>query len=187
MVLSAADWSDEVYQQLLIERLVSQAPMGFIGLLLMLISSRLDQPRSERTPIRIVVCVLAALLALAMIAVIPLGISGNQSLSVEADQSLNQKRGQLEMARQQSANPDNVKILGEQLAQAGQLPADATDEDKSKAAQEFIDKQLSQMDQQIQQAERQRNLAVNQRRFGGTLSAVVLAVALALLAITAVL
>ena len=186
VVLSAADWSDEVYQQLLIERLVSQAPMGFIGLLLMLISSRLDQPRSERTPIRIVVCVLAALLALAMIAVIPLGISGNQSLSVEADQSLNQKRGQLEMARQQSANPDNVKILGEQLAQAGQLPADATDEDKSKAAQEFIDKQLSQMDQQIQQAERQRNLAVNQRRFGGTLSAMVLAVALALLALAAV-
>jgi len=186
VVLSAADWSDEIYQQLLIERLVNQVPMGFIGLLLMLISSRLDQPGSARPPIRIVVCILASLLALAMVAVIPFGISGNQSLAGEADQSLNQKRGQLEMARQQSANPDNVKILGEQLAQAGQLPADATDEDKAKAAQEFIDKQLSQMDQQIQQAERQRNLAVNQRRFGGTLSAMVLAVALALLALAAV-
>ena len=43
------------------------------------------------------------------------------------------------------------------------------------------------MDQQIQQMERQRNLAVNQRRFGGTLSAVVLAVAFVLLALTAVL
>ena len=117
---------------------------------------------------------------------IPFGISGNQELAGEADQSLNQKRGQLEMARQQSANPDNVKLLGEQLAQAGQLPHDATDEDKAKAAQEFIDKQLSQMDQQIQQAERQRNLAVNQRRFGGTLSAMVLSVALVLLALAAV-
>ena len=48
----------------------------------------------------------------------------------EADQTLDQRRSQLEMARQQSANPDNVKLLGEQLAQAGQLPADATEEEK---------------------------------------------------------
>ena len=132
------------------------------------------------------VCALSAVLALMMLSVIFMGLSGSQELVGEADQTLDQRRSQLEMARQQSANPDNVKILGEQLAQAGQLPADATDEDKSKAAQEFIDKQLSQMDQQIQQAERQRNLAVNQRRFGGTLSAMVLAVALALLALAAV-
>ena len=46
VVLSAADWSDSIYQQLLIERLVSQTPMGFVGLLLMLISSRLDHPRT---------------------------------------------------------------------------------------------------------------------------------------------
>jgi glutathione S-transferase len=90
------------------------------------------------------------------------------------------------MARQQSANPENVKMLGNQLTQAGQLPADASDEDKVKAAQAFIDKQLAQMEQQIKQGERQRNLAVNQRRFGGTLSAVILAVAFVLLALAAV-
>ena len=90
------------------------------------------------------------------------------------------------MARQQSANPDNVKMLGNQLTQAGQLPADASYEDKVKAAQAFIDKQLAQMEQQIKQGERQRNLAVNQRRFGGTLSAVILAVAFVLLALAAV-
>lgn len=187
VVLSAADWSDSIYQQLLIERLVSQTPMGFVGLLLMLISSRLDHPRTARTPIRWVVCVVSAVLALVMISVILLGLGGNQELVREADQTLDQRRGQLEMARQQSANPDNVKVLGEQLAQAGQLPADATEEEKTEAAQEFIDKQLSQMSDQIKQAERQRNLAVNQRLFGGTISAVVLAVALVLLALVAVL
>ena len=91
------------------------------------------------------------------------------------------------MARQQSANPETVKVLGEQLAQAGQLPADASEEDKLQAAQTFIEKQLSQMNEQIQQAERQRDLTINQRFFGGTISAVVLAVALVLLALGAVL
>ena len=187
VVLSAADWSDGIYTQLLIERLVSQTPMGFIGLLLMLISSRLDHPQMPRTVIRWVVCVVSAVLALLMIFVIPKGLSGNQELVGEADQTLDQRRSQLEMARQQSANPDNVKVLGEQLAQAGQLPSDATEVEKTEAAQAFIDKQLMQMSDQIKQAERQRNLAVNQRFFGGTISAVVLAVAFVLLALVAVL
>ncbi|WP_038001768.1 MULTISPECIES: HpsJ family protein [unclassified Synechococcus] len=187
VVLSGADWAEASFQQLLIERLVSQAPMGFVGLLLMLIGSRLDHPVADRQPIRWVVCVLSALLAIAMIAVVPMAISGNQSLAGQADQTLQQRRSQLEMARQQGKNPDNVKMLGEQLAQAGQLPADATDDDKAKAAQEFIDGQLQQMNDQLQQAERQRNLAMNQRRFGGTVSAVVLAIAFVLLAFAAVL
>ena len=153
----------------------------------MLMGSRLDHPQQIRTPIRWVVCVISAVLAVVMIAVIPLGITGNQALIGEADQSLEQRRSQLEMARQQSANPETAKIMGEQLAQAGQLPADASEEDKIQAAQKFIDKQLSQMSEQIQQAERQRDLTVNQRFFGGTISAVVLAVALVLLALGAVL
>ena len=187
VVLSAADWSDGVFQQLLIERLVNQTPMGFIGLLLMLMASRLDHPQQVRTPIRWVVCILSSVLAVVMISVIPLGITGNQALMGEADQTLEQRRSQLEMARQQSANPETVKVLGEQLAQAGQLPADASEEDKVQAAQTFIEKQLSQMTEQIQQAERQRDLTINQRFFGGTISAVVLAVALVLLALGAVL
>jgi hypothetical protein len=186
VLLSAADWADGVFKQLLIERLVSQAPMGFIGLLLMLLGSRLDHPEKARPPIRWVVCVISALLAVVMIVVIPVSISGNQNLSGETDQTLEQQRGQLDMARQQSANPENVKMLGNQLSQAGQLPADASDEDKIQAAQTFIDKQLEQMQQQIQQGERQRNLAVNQRRYGGTLSAVILAIAFVLLALAAV-
>ena len=186
VVLSAADWSDALYQQLLIERLVTQTPMGFVGLLLMLISSRLDHPQTARTPVSWVVCILSTVLAVVMIALFVLGLSGNESLLEQADQSLDQRRGQLEMARQQSANPETLKVRGEQLAQAGELPADATDEAKAKAAQEFVDKQLSQMNDQIQQAERQRNLAVNQRLFGGTISAAVLAVALVLLALSAV-
>lgn len=152
----------------------------------MLLGSRLDHPESARPPIRWVVSALSAVLAIAMIVVVPVSITGNQNLSGETEQTLDQQRGQLEMAREQSANPDNVKMLGNQLAQAGQLPADASEEDKTKAAQAFIDKQLKQMEQQIQQGERQRNLAVNQRRYGGTLSAVILAIALLLLALAAV-
>ena len=187
VIVSAADWSDSTFQQVLIERLVNQAPMGLVGLLLMLVGSRLDHPTAARTPIRWVVCGVSSLLAIAMIAVVPMAITGNQSLADQADQTLESKRSQLEMARQQSKDPEGVKMLGEQLAQAGQLPADASDEDKTKAAQKFIDGQLAQMDEQIQQAERQRNLAVNQRRYGGTLSAVVMAVAFVLLALASVL
>jgi len=187
VIVSAADWSDSTFQQVLIERLVNQAPMGLVGLLLMLVGSRLDHPTAARTPIRWVVCGVSSLLAIAMIAVVPMAITGNQSLADQADQTLDSKRSQLEMARQQSKDPEGVKMLGEQLAQAGQLPADATDADKAKAAQQFIDGQLAQMDEQIQQAERQRNLAVNQRRYGGTISAVVMAVAFVLLALASVL
>ena len=42
-------------------------------------------------------------------------------------------------------------MLGNQLSQAGQLPADASEDDKVKAAQAFIEKQLAQMEQQIKQ------------------------------------
>lgn len=187
VLLKGSDWSDEVFQQLVIERLVNQAPMAFVGLLLMLIGSRLDHPVQARTFIRWLVCGLAAFFAIVMIAVTPLAISGNQNLSGQADESLQQKKDQLEMARQQGKNPEAIKMLGEQLAQAGQLPAGASDEDKQKAAQEFVDRQLAQMDEQIQRVEKQRNLAASQRFFGQTLTAAVLAVAFVLLAFTAVL
>ena len=187
VILGAAEWNEPAFQQVLIERLVNQSPMALVGLLLMLIGSRLDHPGVARTPIRWAVCGISAVLAIVMIAIVPMAITGNQTLAGQADESLQQKRGQLEMARQQSKNPEGVKMLGEQLAQAGQLPADATADDKVKAAQKFIDGQLAQMDEQIQQAQRQRNLAVNQRRFAGTFSAVVLAVAFALLALASVL
>ena len=187
VLLSAADWADGVFKQLLIERLVNQAPMGLIGLLFMLLGSRLDQPETARPPIRWVVCLISALLAILMIVVVPVSISGNQNLSGESDQALEQQKGQLEMMRDRAAavTPEDLKMLGNQLAQSGELPADASDEDKSKAAQAYIGNQVEQFEQQFQQRQLQKNLVVNQR-FGGTLSAVILAVAFLLLALAAV-
>lgn len=187
VIVGAADWSEPAFQQVLIERLVNQAPMGLVGLLLMLIGSRLDHPGAARTPIRWVVCVLSFLFTVAMIAVVPMAITGNQILAGQADQSLQQKKDQLEMASKQYETPEALKMLGESIASAGQLPAGASDDDKVKAAKQFVDGQLAQMKEQIQQAERQRNLVVNQRRYGGTFSAVVLAIAFALLALASVL
>ncbi|GCE64822.1 hypothetical protein OMCYN_00744 [cyanobiont of Ornithocercus magnificus] len=186
-VLVGLDWTQYAYQQLLIERMVSQSPMAFVGLMLMLIGSRLEHPRATRSVINWTVCALSSFLAVGMISVIPLGISGNRVLSVEANQALQRRRAQLENARQQGKNPESLQMLGEQLAQAGQLPSDVTTEDKIKAAQDFISGQLGQMDKQIKRAERQRDLAVNQRRFGGTMSVTVLAVGFLLLALAAVL
>ena len=186
----AQDWIVILrFQQVLIERLVNQSPMGSGG------SAAdadrlpcLDHPGAARTPIRWVVCVLSFLFTVAMIAVVPMAITGNQTLAGQADQTLDQKKGQLEMARQQSKEPEALKMLGENLGAAGQLAAcRRLDEDKVKAAKQFVEGQMAQMDEQIQQAERQRNLAVNQRRFGGTFSAVVLAIAFALLALASVL
>ncbi len=87
--------------------------------------------------------------------------------------------------RAAAVTPEDLKMLGNQLAQSGELPANASEEDKSKAAQAYIGNQVEQFEQQFQQRQLQRNLVVNQR-FGGTLSAVILAVAFVLLALAAV-
>ncbi|QEY33483.1 hypothetical protein EVJ50_10445 [Synechococcus sp. RSCCF101] len=186
VLLPAADWGDEAFQQLLLERMVSQAPMALVGLILMLTASRLDAPQSGRTPFRWLICALSALLALSMLAVVPLVVSGNQSLAEQADQTISEQRNRLEAARQQSGNPEAIQMLGQQLAQAGQLPAGAGEEEQVAAARAFVDRQLEQMETQLEQAERARSLAVNQRRFGGTGTAIVLAIAFVLLALTAV-
>jgi hypothetical protein len=62
-VLSLGSWGEEPFRQLVVERFVSQAPMALVGLLLMLVGSRLDDPETPRTPIRWTVCVLSGLLA----------------------------------------------------------------------------------------------------------------------------
>ena len=69
----------------------------------------------------------------------------------------------------------------------GQLAADATEDDKRRAALVMIDEQIDQMQTQLQRFEDQRNRESRQRLIGGTASAVVLAVAFALLALAAVL
>lgn len=83
-------------------------------------------------------------------------------------------------------DPEQVASLGEQLAQAGQLAADATKEDKQRAAETMIDEQISQMDTQLKRVESQQSREFRQRLIGGTATAVVLAVAFVLLALTAV-
>ena len=49
-VLAVNGWGEESFQQLAASTLVSQSPMAFAGLLLMLIGARLEDPRAQRTP-----------------------------------------------------------------------------------------------------------------------------------------
>jgi hypothetical protein len=91
------------------------------------------------------------------------------------------------MAKAQLENPQVIDQVVAQGQQAGQIPAEATDEQKRQAAKAFMDRQLQQADTQLQQAERRRDLAANQRRIGGTGTAIVLLVAFTLLALVAVL
>ena len=75
----------------------------------------------------------------------------------------------------------------EQGVQTGQIPETASEDEKKKAARAFMQSQLQQAENQIKQAETRRDLALNQRRIGGTGTAVVLVIAFALLALAAVL
>lgn len=183
-VVSAWSWEEEAFRQMVIERLITQSPMALVGLLLALFGSRLDQS-DARTPLRWLVAVLAALLAIALAVSVPVAISGDGVLTAKTEQTLTSQRSQLEMARQQSQNPQVLEQLVRQAEQSGQVPPQATDEQKQEAARGFIDRQLQQMEQQVEEAERTQAMAVNQRRYAGTGSAVVLAVAFTLLALAA--
>ena len=187
VLLGSWNWSEEGYRQLLMDRLVTQSPMALVGLLLMLFGSRLDHPAAGRTPLRWLVAVLGILLALAMLVAVPVSISGDRALSDQADQQLAARKGQLAMARAQMQNPQVIEQLIAQGEQAGQIPADATADQKQQAAKAFMERQLQQADAQLQQQQRARDLTVNQRRFGGTGTAVVLAIGFVLVALVALL
>lgn len=187
VLLGSWNWSEEGYRQLLMDRLVTQSPMALVGLLLMLFGSRLDHPAAGRSPLRWLVAVLAILLALANLVAIPVSISGDRALSDQADQQLAARKGQLAMARAQMQNPQVIEQLIAQAEQAGQIPADASPEQKQQAAKAFMERQLQQADDQLQQQQRARDLTVNQRRFGGTGTAVVLAIGFVLVALVALL
>ena len=187
VLLGSWNWAEEGYRQLLMDRLVNQSPMALVGLLLMLFGSRLDHPAAGRTPLRWLVAVVSILLALALVVAVPVSISGDRSLSDQADQQLAARKGQLEMARAQMDNPQVIDQLIAQAAQAGQIPADATPEQQQAAAKSFMQRQLQQAEDQLQQQQRARDLTVNQRRYGGTGTAVVLAIGFVLLALVALL
>ena len=185
-VLTGIDWSDETRRPQVIGPLVAIAPMGFMGLLIALIGSRLDVPEQRATPLRWIVCVLSAVLAIGMLAAVPLSLSSDGS-DGPAAQRIDQGRKALEEARTIREDDKQVAAIGEQLAEAGQLAADATAEDKKRAAEQMIDLQIAQMDEQLKSLETQQSRADNQRLIGGTGSAVVLAIAFVLLALCAVL
>jgi len=185
-VVVAIDWADTSRPPQLTGPLVALAPLGFLGLLVTLIASRLDHPQQRHTPLRWIVCGCSALLAAGMIAAIPMSLSSEAGDATQL-QNLDQGRQALKEARQFREDEQQVEALGEQLAQAGQLAADATDDDKRRAAEVMVDEQIDQMESQLQRFEAQRSRESRQRLIGGTASAGVLAIAFVLLALTAVL
>ena len=184
-VLVGSDWSAEATSPQITGPLVALAPLGFIGLLTCLIGSRLENPQQQVTPLRAVVCVLSALLAIGMLVAVPMSLSSGAGDLSQA-QNIEQGRAAMKEARAFLDNPEQVASLGEQLAQAGQLAADASKDDKQRAAETMIDEQISQMATQLKRVESQKNRESRQRLIGGTATAVVLAIAFVLLALTAV-
>ena len=184
-VLVGSDWSAEATSPQITGPLVALAPLGFIGLLTCLIGSRLENPQQQVTPLRAVVCVLSALLAIGMLVAVLMSLSSGAGDLSQA-QNIEQGRAAMKEARAFRDNPEQVASLGEQLAQAGQLAADASKDDKQRAAETMIDEQISQMATQLKRVESQKNRESRQRLIGGTATAVVLAIAFVLLALTAV-
>ena len=184
-VLVGSDWSEEATSPQITGPLVALAPLGFIGLLTCLIGSRLENPQQQVTPLRAVVCVLSALLAIGMLVAVPMSLSSGAGDLSQA-QNIEQGRAAMKEARAFRDNPEQVASLGEQLAQAGQLAADASKDDKQRAAETMIDEQISQMATQLKRMESQKNRESRQRLIGGTATAVVLAITFVLLALTAV-
>ena len=186
-LLAVNGWDDESFKQLLVERLVNQSPMALVGLLLVLFGSRLDSPQERFTPLRWVVCVISGLLAISMLVAIPVSISGDRTLTEQADQALTAKKGQVAMARTQMQNPEVIEQVVLQGERAGQIPPDAPEAQKKEAATRFINGQLKQAEGQIKEAEKARDLAANQRSIAGTGTALVMAIAFTLLALASVL
>ena len=184
-VLVGSNWSAEATSPQITGPLVALAPLGFIGLLTCLIGSRLENPQQQVTPLRAVVCVLSALLAIGMLVAVPMSLSSGAGDLSQA-QNIEQGRAAMKEARAFRDNPEQVASLGEQLAQAGQLAADASKDDKQRAAETMIDEQISQMATQLKRVESQKNRESRQRLIGGTATAVVLAIAFVLLSLTAV-
>ena len=166
-VVAGVDWSAEGTRPQLIGPLVAIAPMGFMGLLIALIGSRLDCPEQRLTPLRWLVCILSALLAVAMVVAVPLSLTSEASDGPTA-QRLLQLEQTLTDARRVRDDENQIKAIGEQLAQAGQLPADATTEDKLRAGETFVDTQIAQFEDQRKALESQTSRASSQRLIGGT-------------------
>ena len=186
-LLSVNGWGEESFHQLLVERLVNQSPMALVGLVLMYLSSRLEDASEARTPILWAVCVISGLLAVLLTASLPIAFGGDQILQQQADQQLAAKKGQLEMARQQSRDPALLQQLIRQAEASGQVPAGATDAQKTQSARAFIDRQLGQLEEQYKQTEQSSKVTISQRRYAGSGGAIVLIIAFTILCLGSVL
>jgi len=179
------DWSDTAVRAQTMAAIVTLTPLGFLGLLVALIGSRLDHPRSGQTPLRWLICLISVALAVVMIAAVLFSMAEPPADSPRV-QNLTQGREAIAEARRFREDEQQVKALGEQLAQAGQLAADATEEDKIRAAEQMVQSQITQMQDQLDKAEQQQSRESTQRLLGVTGSAVVMAIAFVLLALVAV-
>ena len=186
-VLTLWQWQEEPFRQLVVERLVAQSPMALVGLILMFLSSRLEDSGEGRPPLLWVVCVLSGLLAVALTASLPVSFSGDQILQQQSEQQLAAKKGQLEMARQQSKDPALLQQLIKQAESTGQVPAGASDAQKLQAARAFVDRQLDQLESQVKQAEQTSRVTLGQRRYANSGGAIVLIVAFTILCLGSVL
>ena len=186
-VLTLWDWNEEPFRQLVVERLITQSPMALVGLLLMVVSSRLEDDAESRTPLLWTVCIISGLLAVLLTASLPVSFGGDQILQQQSEQQLASKRGQLEMARQQSKDPALLQQLIKQAEATGQVPPGATEAQKLQSARAFVDRQLDQLEAQVKQAEQTSQIAIGQRRFANSGGAVVLIVAFTILCLGSVL
>lgn len=186
-VLVLNDWGEEAFRQLVVERLVNQSPMALVGLVLMYLSSRLEDDSENRTPVLWAVCVISGLLAVVLTASLPVAFGGDNLMQQQTDQQMASKKGQLEMARQQSKDPALLQQLIKQAEASGQVPASASVAQKTQAARAFVDRQLEQLEQQYKQSVQTAQVTLNQRRFGGTGGAIVLIIAFTILCLGSVL
>ena len=185
-VLIGVDWSaDVVYAAQITGPLVAMAPLGFVGLLIMLIASRLDLPERRATPLRLVVFVVSTIMVIGMVMSIPISL-GESKGELSQRQNLENGRQALLEAKNFREDVKSVKEVGEQLAQAGQLSPDSNEDDKRRAAELMIDEQIADMQAHISNLEAQQKREFSQRLIGGTASAAALAVAFTLMAFTAV-
>jgi hypothetical protein len=97
-LLVGVDWSDETTKPQIVGPLVALSPLGLMGLLIALIGSRVDVPERRLTPLRLVVCAISSLLALAMIVAVPFSL-GADAADGPAAERLEQGRQAVKDAR----------------------------------------------------------------------------------------
>ena len=186
-VLTLWDWSEVAFRQLVVDRLINESPMALVGLVLMYLSSRLEDASGSRTPVLWTICIISGVLAVMLTASLPVCFNGDQLLQQQSDQQLAGKRGQLEVARQQSKDPALLQQLIKQAEAAGQIPPGASEAQKLQVVRTFVERQLDQLESQVKQAEQSSRITLGQRRWANTGGAVVLIIAFTILCLGSVL